>query len=145
MKSIAIGVFAGLGATLVLSALMMLKSMMGLLPELDIITMLAAIAAGGVVLGWILHFAIGAFWGAVFFVVYDFLPGRNPVLQGIVFGLIAWLLMMVLIMPMAGNGIFGLALGIMAPVMTGLLHIIFGAVMGWIFQRLAISQTAATQ
>lgn len=140
MKLVAIGILAGIGAALVLSALMVMKSMIGFFPELDIIAMLAALVAGGVMLGWILHFAIGGFWGAAFSVVHDFLPGRNPVLQGIAFGLIAWLLMMLLIMPMGGYGVFGLVIGIMAPLMTGVLHIIFGAVMGWIFQRLTMNQ-----
>ncbi|WP_448329685.1 DUF6789 family protein [Sulfitobacter sp. M13] len=41
--------------------------------------------------------------------------------------------MMILIMPMAGAGLFGLALGMMAPIMTLVLHIIFGAVLGVVF------------
>ncbi len=44
--------------------------------------------------------------------------------------------MMVLIMPMADAGMFGLELGIMAPIMTLMLHMIFGAVMGAVYQKL---------
>jgi hypothetical protein len=42
---------------------------------------------------------------------------------------------MVAIMPMVGAGLFGLALGVMAPVMTLVLHLIFGAVLGWVYGR----------
>ena len=41
--------------------------------------------------------------------------------------------MMVAVMPMADAGFFGLKFGIMAPVMTLVLHVIFGAVLGGIY------------
>nr|WP_244483514.1 DUF6789 family protein [Mesorhizobium sp. 1M-11] len=44
--------------------------------------------------------------------------------------------MMILPMPMAGAGLFGLALGMMAPVMTLILHFIWGAVLGVMFRML---------
>ncbi len=53
-----------------------------------------------------------------------YLPGGSYMLKGMTFGVAAWLLMMV--MPMANVGLFGM----MAPVMTLMLHLIFGAVLG---------------
>ena len=41
--------------------------------------------------------------------------------------------MMIIMMPMAGAGLFGMSLGIMAPLMTLMLHLIFGLVLGWIY------------
>ena len=35
-----------------------------------------------------------------------------------------------MVMPMAGAGLFGMKLGMMAPLMTWVLHLVFGAVMG---------------
>jgi len=58
------------------------------------------------------------------------------VVQGIILGLIGWLVMMVVIMPMAGAGLFALNLGIMAPIMTATLHVIFGAALGYVFSLL---------
>ena len=52
----------------------------------------------------------------------------------------AWLMMMVGPMPMAGAGLFGMHFGLMAPMMTLVLHIIFGAVMGFAFARLPAAQ-----
>nr|WP_240920905.1 DUF6789 family protein [Pseudoalteromonas sp. Z9A5] len=56
-------------------------------------------------------------------------------MKGITFGLGAWLLMMIGPMPMSGAGLFGLSMGIMAPVLTLELHIAFGATMGLTFAK----------
>lgn len=45
----------------------------------------------------------------------------------------AWALMMILAMPMVGAGLFAVKLGILAPVMTLILHLIWGAVLGFVF------------
>ncbi len=37
---------------------------------------------------------------------------------------------------MAGAGIFGMNLGMMAPIMTMMLHAVFGAVLGGVFAKL---------
>lgn len=44
-----------------------------------------------------------------------------------------WLIMMIAMMPMAGAGLFGMGIGVAAPAMTLMLHLIFGAVLGAIF------------
>ena len=60
----------------------------------------------------------------------------------ILFGIAAWLGMMVMIMPMPGAGFFGVAIGIMVPLMALVLHIIFGAVMGTVFHMQAAPKPA---
>ena len=62
-----------------------------------------------------------------------YLPGGSHSVKGIVFGVGAWLLMMIVVMPMAGAGLFGMNLGIMAPIMTFILHVIYGAVLGAVY------------
>jgi uncharacterized membrane protein YagU involved in acid resistance len=131
---------AGFIATVVLSALMLMKSMMGVMPGLDVIRMLTGMShtlmglPASPAVGWLLHFMIGTvLWGIGFALLYKALPGRSPAVKGIVFGLLAWLLMMLIPMPMAGAGLFGLKMGMMAPVMTLLLHVIWGAVLGATF------------
>ena len=89
------------------------------------------------IMGWIAHFAIGTIaWGGLFALIQDRLPGNTLWLRGVVFGIGAWLMMMIAVMPMAGAGLFGMALGIMAPMMTLILHVIFGAVLGGAFSVL---------
>jgi hypothetical protein len=70
------------------------------------------------------------------------IPGGSAVAKGIAFGILAWLAMMIMVMPMAGAGLFGMNSGIMAPMMTLILHVIFGAVPGAVFQMRTASQAA---
>ncbi len=138
MQNISAGLVAGFVATLVLSAMMIAKGMMGVMPELDVAAMIGMMMGASVAVGWIIHFMIGTIaWGGGFALLYDKIPGSNAVIKGIIFGVAAWLGMMIVIMPMAGAGLFGMNLGIMAPVMTLVLHIVFGAVLGAVYQMRA--------
>ena len=129
------GVVAGFAATVVLSALMVMKSLMGLMPELNTVAMLTnMMGASSPVMGWIAHFVIGAvIWGGLFALLNANIPGGSQWLKGTIFGVGAWLVMMIAVMPMAGAGFFGMVLGMMAPVMTLVLHIIFGVVLGGVY------------
>lgn len=128
------GFAAGFAATLVLSALMLLKSMMGLMPALDVISMLGAMSGGGAAMGWLGHFLIGTvLWGGLFAWGNDYVPGESQLIKGLWFGTGAWLLMMLFVMPLAGAGLFGLNIGIMAAVMTLVLHWVYGAVLGLVY------------
>ncbi len=62
MADVGKGMVAGLAATAALSALMAMKSAMGMMPQLDVIGMLSRMmgAAGSPAVGWIVHFLIGA-------------------------------------------------------------------------------------
>lgn len=134
MNKIAKGMIAGFVATTVLSIMMMVKSKMGVMPELDVIHMLGGMMGGSLAVGWIAHFMIGIVgWGAGFAVLNKLIPGSNNVVKGIVFGIAAWLMMMIAVMPMAGAGFFGMKMGMMAPVMTFMLHVVYGAVLGTVY------------
>lgn len=138
MNRIVAGAVAGFVATVALSAMMAVKGMMGLMPELDVVAMLSAMMGAPSIIGWLGHFMIGTVaWGIGFALVFAMIPGGSAVMRGVAFGIAAWLGMMIAVMPMAGAGLFGMGLGIMAPVMTLVLHVIFGAVLGLVFQTLA--------
>ncbi|EIL99495.1 hypothetical protein LRK24_02025 [Rhodanobacter denitrificans] len=137
-------------ATVILSVLMLMKSMMGFMPGLDVVRMLAGMAhdmmglPANPAVGWVLHFMTGTvLWGIGFALLFKALPGNGPVIKGIVFGVLAWLLMMLIPMSMAGAGLFGMAMGIMVPVMTLVLHLIWGTVLGATYGRLSRSAVAA--
>lgn len=129
------GMVAGFAATVVLSALMIMKSAMGLMPELNVIVMLAKMmGAASPAAGWLAHFFVGTvLWGALFAWLSPYLPGGSYWVKGVVFAAGAWLLMMIAVMPMAGAGLFGIDLGIMAPIMTFVLHVVFGLVLGSVY------------
>jgi hypothetical protein len=135
MNKVSSGLIAGFAATITLSVLMLMKQMMGVMPQLDVIAMLGHML-GSAILAWCAHFLIGTIaWGVLFAFFARSLPGPYW-LKGIVFATGAWLMMMVVLMPMAGAGLFGLNLGLMAPLATLMLHMIFGAQMGWVFGAL---------
>lgn len=143
-------IVAGFVATVALSILMLIKAAMGLMPHLNVIHMLAGMAHARLglpavpVIGWVAHFLIGTvLWGIVFAILYPALPGSTAVKKGLVFSVLAWILMMLIPLPMAGAGLFGLELGVMAPVMTLILHLIWGAVLGATFRALRPREMAA--
>ena len=137
MTNIGRGIGAGLAATAVLSMIMVAKGIMGLMPELDVIGMLSSMMDTAPAVGWVMHFVIGMLaWGVGFVVFHRLLPGRSDVAKGISFGVAAWFMMMLAIMPMAGAGLFGLKMGPIAPMMTLMLHAIYGAVLGLVYAKL---------
>ena len=139
MSRIGKGLLAGLAATVVLSALMVMKTMMGVMPQLDLPKMIAGMmgAPDSPMLGWAVHFMIGVVgYGVAMAIVDERLPGDSSTAHGVIIGFVGWLIMMVMVMPMAGAGMFGMAMGLMAPLMTLVLHLIFGAVLGWTYGRL---------
>jgi len=86
-------------------------------------------------MGCSLH--VGAvIWGGAFALLEQHLPGGDFWVTGVVLGVGAWLIMMVAMVPMAGAGFFGMQLGIMAPVLTLVMHIVFGAVLGAVYGML---------
>ena len=136
------GIIAGFAGTVVLTVLMLMKNMMGIMPELDPVHMMANMAAQkmgmepNMVIGWVMHFMIGSVaWGGAFAVFNDLLPPKTQVKKGIFLGICAWFLMMIGPMPMGGAGLFGLNIGPMAPVMTFMLHVIFGVVLGSVYSK----------
>lgn len=130
------GIGAGLIATVVLSAIMMMKQAMGVMPELNPIEMITNMAGAATpAVGWVGHFFIGTIlWGVIYAWLDPRISGPHW-FRGVVFASVAWLVMMVVLMPIAGAGLFGmqLGLGIMAPLATLMLHWIYGAVLGAVY------------
>ena len=141
------GLLAGLAATVVLSVLMVIKSVLGLMPAVDAIRMLTQTAShfglpSSPVVGWIAHCVIGVvIWGLVFAGTYESWPGTPPI-KGAVFSIMAWLLMMSMFLPMAGAGFFGVNIGPSAAVATLVLHLIYGLVLGTVFSQPRVAEYA---
>lgn len=141
MQNISTGLLAGLVATVVLVVMMVVQGMMGVVPGLNVAAMIGAMIGSSVAVGWIIHITVHTIaGGGGFAVLYNALPGGTALVKGIVYGVVAWLVLMFTIMPMAGVGIFGLDLGMIAPIIVLLFHLIFGAVLGLVYQsRVKIS------
>jgi uncharacterized membrane protein YagU involved in acid resistance len=146
MKKLSNALISAAVATVVLSVLMVMKGAMGLMPDVNVIHMLAAQMKSGPAMGWIAHLMIGVVgYGIAFHILSKAGFVAGDVARGIVLAVVGWLMMMVALMPMMGQGMFGLSMpsGMMVPVATLMLHIIFGWVLGLTYQRLAGSDAAA--
>ena len=133
------GIVAGLVATIVLSVLMIMKSKMGIMTDVNVIAMLASKMGGNSVMAWFAHFMIGMLgYGIAYVVIFSKLPFNSIILRGVALGMAGWVAMMIAIMPMINAGLFGLNLasGMMVPVATLMLHIIFGAVLSFVNSKL---------
>lgn len=98
----------GLRRTVVLSAMLVMKAAMGVMPELNLIKMIADMFGAPTAVGLAMHFMIGTvLWGSRFARLNRGLPSESHWLKGIVFATGAWLIMMIAMMPMAGVGFFG--------------------------------------
>lgn len=125
------GILAGFIATVVLSILMIAKAFSHWLSAFNAIEGIHRLTGGPLVAGWAGHFVIGSIlWGVLFALLYRRLPGGRGPMRGIVFGLIAWLAMMLLFLPIAGYGFFGVAIGWPVLVFTLAMHLIYGLVLG---------------
>jgi hypothetical protein len=122
---------AGFVATLVLSAFMILNGAIGALPQMDIIRLLTALGTLSVPAAWMDHFIVGvAIWGLLFAAFDALTPRLAYVIKGLIFGVFAWLAMMVAFLPLAGAGFFGSKLDNAALLGLLVLHLIYGAALG---------------
>ena len=138
MDDVLKGFVAGFAGTIVLSIMMIVKAQMGVAPGFDVIAILAQVveAPGQPFYGWLAHFAVGIFlWGGLFALASDVIPGPYAI-KGIAFGIAGWLLMMLVFLPIAGHPVFGTDLGTMVPVMSLVLHVIFGLVLGLVYRSM---------
>ncbi len=122
---------------------MMIKKANGIIPDLDPIQMLSITVSQKtglpetVLIGWAMHFFIGAvIWGGSFAFFNQLLPSKQQIIKGLALGVIAWLLMMFAVMPANGAGLFGSNIGVVVPVSALILHLVYGAVLGGTFYRL---------
>lgn len=135
------GMVAGFAGTAALSVLMIAKHNMGLMPAINTIAdwqHLFALVTGTLpppALGWVMYFLLGAVvWGIAYACLVSYLPG-GPAVKGLIFGALAWVLMMVIFFPITGHGVLGLGfgLGLVPAVMTLILHLIYGLVLGLVY------------
>ncbi|GAM72380.1 hypothetical protein JCM19236_1551 [Vibrio sp. JCM 19236] len=137
------GFVAGFIATAVLTLFMMIKSVLGVMPAFNPIHILSNLITEyiglslGMGVGWVMHFLLGSLvWGGALVVLNKILPGTNQLTKAVALAISAWLAMMVVLMPLANLGLFGLALDIKLPVMTFVLHLVFGVALGVSYSKL---------
>ena len=125
-------VLGGLVGTALLTMMMYFVAPMMLGQPMDIAAMLGSVMGGSWALGMAVHWMNGAviFPLLYAFVVYKVLPGA-PLVRGIAWGMVLWLIAQIVVMPMMGAGFFSSAAGGMMAVVASLLgHVIYGGALG---------------
>jgi len=143
------GVLYGLLGTLFMSIIMLIGMGTGMSPIPEPIP--AAIAKGllgnapkPLIMGFaiITHFGYGAFWGAVLFY---WIKTKGTVWHGLGWGVFLWLIMELIVLPLLGWGVFGSAITPKIAVATLVLHLIYGATLGWGLSRITAANSNPQQ
>ncbi|MEX0892330.1 MAG: DUF6789 family protein [Gemmatimonadota bacterium] len=129
----------GVGATVAMSALMIIGMLTGVAPmPKPIPAAIVGKLTGGslpqaatMALAVVLHLGYGGFWGGVF----AGFARRVTVWRGVGLGVVLWLVMQVAVLPFLGWGAFGTAQTPKIAIATLVLHLVYGATYGWLMDR----------
>ena len=130
MQQVLIGGFAG---TILMTLMMYYVAPLMLGGPMDIAALLAETLGTGWLAGMTIHILLGGLaFPVVFHALYPSLPGGGW-LKGLVYGMILALIALVVVMPIAGAGIFmaNHARPVMAVIAALLGHAVYGIVLGW--------------
>ncbi len=142
-------ILAGIIGTIGMTLFMMMGNMMGI--KMNVPKMLASMFGGNLIIGWAMHFMVGA----VLAIGYEYffikkININNPLIRGAVYAILPWFMAQVMVMPMMSvmngmsyfNGFFsGSLLMASASLMA---HFVFGLVVGYInrpSEQLSVSTT----
>lgn len=90
----------------------------------------------------IAHFGYGAFWGGLLF---RWINTEGGFLHGLGCGVFLWLIMQLVVLPLLGWGVFGTTITVKIAVATLVLHLIYGATLGWGLSRIFPSAEGAAE
>ena len=88
-----------------------------------------------------LAFGMGGIGSAVLGGFFSYIEPRlgadTHTKSGVLYGIVTWLVVMLVFLPAAGAGNFGFQLSVFAPLVTLALHVLYGGVLGWTYGKLA--------
>jgi uncharacterized membrane protein YagU involved in acid resistance len=141
---IKMAVIGGVAGTLVMTMMMMYMAPMLTGIPMDIAAMLGAML-GGYMVGMTAHIMMGiiVFPLIYVFVLYERLPG-SPLIKGLAWGVVLWVLAATMVMPMAGGGFLMSNIGGMMALVASLMgHLVYGGLLGAIAGDGATSAAAS--
>jgi hypothetical protein len=132
------GIIAGLLATILLSLIILAFHTAGILPELDIVTLIDNLGSINRGQAWADHFIVGTLlWGPIFAGTDSMGPPTRPRwLKGLIFGAVTWFFMMIIFMPVVGGGLFGMKFGIVEPIGMLGMNLVYGLAIGIFYDLL---------
>ncbi len=124
--------YGGFIATFAASVLIQMNNAIGKIPEVHVASTLSSIVgASDRWPGWLAHFLLGiVIFPLIFSLLERRLPVRTYAVKGLIFGVLIWLGMMLVFMPVSGAGMFGLSRGGVVPIVTLVLNLIYGLLLG---------------
>lgn len=131
-------IFAAVVATLAATGLIYLNGQAAGLPQFPLLSEIqvfnARIGMPTTLEGaWAAHAILGVLvYGIIFALIQPILPG-GALMEGIVFGIITWLVMMVVFAPLTGHDLFMQDLPQVLVAMSFAFNVIYGAVLGLCF------------
>jgi uncharacterized membrane protein YagU involved in acid resistance len=140
-------VLGGFVGTLLMTAMLYLAPLGGA-PKMDIAALLGSLFGHGIPAvmsawwwtGMIWHFVNGTIIFSLIYssLIYGWMPGENWV-RGMIWGIILWIGMEIILMPVTGNGVFSdhATYPVMRVLDNLILHAIYGAVLGALAGRQA--------
>lgn len=127
----------GLAGTLLMTLIMRFAAPMLIGRPMDIAALLGNMMGGIYAVGMVAHIMLGVLVLPLVYAIllFRFLPGA-PLVKGLLFGSILWLIAETLVMPIAGAGFFMSEIGGMKAVMAALMgHLAYGGLLGAIGGR----------
>jgi len=124
------GAIGGIIATIVLTFAMMMAEKMGKM-ELSPPKMLAEKMGIGS-LWMVVHFTVGISLGIIYILISNALAlGNHPIIYAVVFAVaVPWMMLGIVLLPMNDLGLFGSKKSSSMPLMTFIMHVIFGLGLG---------------
>ena len=132
--SVGRAIAGGLVGTILLTLMMRFVAPMMTGQKMDVAGKLGDMTGMGPIAGMIMHFLVGSvIFGLIYaLALFRFLPGA-PWQKGLLSGVIFWLGLEILMMPMMGGGLFSSQMGGMKIVVAALIaHLVYGAALGLI-------------
>lgn len=125
----------GIGATVAMSILMIVGMATGIAPMPEPIptAIVTSILGEGLATPLLMGLAIGSHlgYGGVWGVVFAEGISDATIGKGLALGVFLWLLMQVVVLPLIGWGFFGTAITPKIAGATLVLHLVYGAALGW--------------
>ena len=139
-------ILGGFVGTVLLTLMTLFVAPMMTGQKMDMAARLSEMMGTGLAIGMLMHFLIGSVVFALIYglVLFRFLPGA-PWIKGVISGVIFWLGLEIVAMPMMGAGVFSSHMGGVKTVMAALIaHLVYGATLGGIAGAAVASPSQGT-
>ena len=139
MERLKAAFLGGLVATFVVGSMLLMNNAIHRLPRPGIGRSLASILGlhDNPFVGWLVFVVLGIFvFSAVFVWSASRIPVKTYLVKGLLFGAACWLLMMIVFMPLGGQGLFGLDRGYVVPAFCLVLNLAYGVILSLTYRWL---------